>query len=548
MANRPVHTLLEHLRRLADDRGRCASADAELLERFVCGRDTAAFELLVWRHGPMVLNVCRRIVRDAHSAEDAFQATFLVLARKAAGISRRAALAGWLYQVAYRVALRARQGIARRATREAPLDDMPEPPAAAAIPAADWLPILDEEIHQLPEKYRLPVVLCHLEGQTLAEAAAALGCPRGTVAVRLHRARQLLRARLSQRGIELPAVFAGVAASRVELSAALVRTALQAGAAGAGGVAVVAGKVSARALCLTEGVLRAMFLKKLQFAVGVLLATTLVGAGAWTMGHSRAGQPPAAANAAAVVQAAEGAPPALPGRVAAREEEDREDRRREEQLKQAERRLQETRERQAVQEEEWLRALIDARVRVEEAQQKVRQLEHELTLIPEGNTPGMEMVKLFEEHNAKAQELERAKAVSKPDSPVVKKFTDEVEAVRARLKQAERKQQEERRRQREELKASLRQARVDFYVAEEKLRQLRRREEREIAEGERDLAAAMERLRQARDAVHEREANRRDPGERQLEELQMKLDQILREVAALRRELQRRSSEGREKP
>jgi RNA polymerase sigma factor (sigma-70 family) len=180
--------------------------DAQLLERFLKKHDEAAFELLVWRHGPMVLRVCRRILRDAHGAEDAFQATFLTLACKAGSIGKQEAVSSWLYKVAYRVALRAQAGAAKRATHERPMVDCL--PARGVEPAdeAAWRelgPLLDAEVRRLPEKYRAAFVLCYLEGKTNEEAAKELGCPKGTVLSRLSRARERLRKRLNQRGLAM---------------------------------------------------------------------------------------------------------------------------------------------------------------------------------------------------------------------------------------------------------------------------------------------------------------------------------------------------------
>jgi RNA polymerase sigma factor (sigma-70 family) len=167
--------------------------------------DEAAFELLVWRHGPMVLGACRRVLRHEQDAEDAFQATFLVLARNAGAIGKSASLAGWLYTVAYRVALRARQ---RRAARGRPAalaagatvaDARPGPADLAA--AREDRPQLEAEVARLPEKYRAAFVLCCLESKTTTEAAEVLGCPRGTVLSRLARAREQLRRRLSGRRV-----------------------------------------------------------------------------------------------------------------------------------------------------------------------------------------------------------------------------------------------------------------------------------------------------------------------------------------------------------
>src|SRR5581483_191200 len=150
--------------------------DADLLARYLGRRDDAAFAALVRRHGPMVLNECRRLLGDAHGAEDVFQATFLVLARRAGAIRRPAALAAWLYGTARRIAWKARARAARvRALGETPVPD-PRPDPLSALSAREVLEILDQEIQRLPERYRLAVVLCHLDGRTYAEAARLLGC------------------------------------------------------------------------------------------------------------------------------------------------------------------------------------------------------------------------------------------------------------------------------------------------------------------------------------------------------------------------------------
>ena len=153
-------------------------------------KDEAAFEALVRRHGPMVLGVCRRVLRNHHDAEDAFQATFLVLVRKAASIVPREMVANWLYGVAYRTALKARSMIARQRVRERQVTEMPEPEAAEPDDCwRDLQPLLDQELSRLPDKYRVPIVLCDLEGKTGKEAARQLGWPEGTVASRLARGR-----------------------------------------------------------------------------------------------------------------------------------------------------------------------------------------------------------------------------------------------------------------------------------------------------------------------------------------------------------------------
>jgi RNA polymerase sigma factor (sigma-70 family) len=188
MATRLLNPVIDHLRRAVLLRDGAGLTDGQLLESFLGGQDEAAFEALVRRHGPMVLGVCRRVLRIHHDAEDAFQATFLVLVRKGDTIRPREMVANWLFGVAYRTAQKARGRIARRRVREAQVKEMPEPEAVAPEEGwGDWRPLLDQELSRLPDKYRVPVVLCDLEGKTGKEAARQLGWPEGTVSSRLAR-------------------------------------------------------------------------------------------------------------------------------------------------------------------------------------------------------------------------------------------------------------------------------------------------------------------------------------------------------------------------
>jgi RNA polymerase sigma factor (sigma-70 family) len=211
----PQH-LLRHLRRLASGPAPGPASDAHLLERFIRRRDEDSFAALVGRHGPMVRGVCRRLLADAHTAEDCFQATFLVLARRDASVRPREALAAWLYGVARRVALKARSASARRPARPlpsgglAPADPRPDP--LDQLTARELLSALEEEVARLPEVHRLPVILCCLEGLCQEEAARRLGWTHGSVKGRLERGRARLRARLAKRGLSLPAVLAAACA------------------------------------------------------------------------------------------------------------------------------------------------------------------------------------------------------------------------------------------------------------------------------------------------------------------------------------------------
>jgi RND family efflux transporter MFP subunit len=280
MTDRELAAALNQIRRAAG-RAEGGVRDADLLGRFAAAGDEAAFELLVRRHQSLVLGVCGRVLNHHHEAEDAFQATFLLLARKASTISNREALAGWLYQVAYRVALTARAGRARRLARERPLAaaaDVPAPPDPAAAPeGCELRAVVDEEVSRLPERIRAAAALCYVEGKTVEEAAQQLGCPRGTVASRLARARQRLRSRLTRRGLAPPAGAAlPVLEAPAPASEDMIRAATHCAAPGA--------EIPTQIAELSEEVLRAMFVKKLTTAaVLVAVAGALLFGGALTL-------------------------------------------------------------------------------------------------------------------------------------------------------------------------------------------------------------------------------------------------------------------------
>ncbi len=259
------------------DRGTAAGlADVELLARFLADRGAggeSAFAAIVTRHGPMVLRVCRGELNDLHAAEDAFQATFLVLARQARSIRERSSLASWLFGVARRVARRARRDRARRLERErkgALMLDHPGRERQAPEPP-ELLPEVQEEVDRLPERYRAPIVLCYLEGLTQEEAASQLRIPVGTVKVRLSRGRDRLRGRLIRRGLA-PAVIAGALESsgRAALPASLVKVTAEAAMRVA---AFQAAGVAASVTVLVQGVLRAMLIHKIRTTAVVLAAS-----------------------------------------------------------------------------------------------------------------------------------------------------------------------------------------------------------------------------------------------------------------------------------
>src|SRR5262245_45527942 len=209
--------LVRYIRRLVIQPESGQTTDAALLGRFIAERDETAFAALVDRHGPLVFHVCRRVLGDVHDAEDAFQAAFLVLARKAATVYPREALTAWLHGVAYRVALKARSARVRQSRADQPLVVPPADPHAdplAELSARELLVIVDEEVRRLPEVYRLPVILCCLEGRSLEETARQLGWARGCVEGRLERGRARLPHRVVRRALTLDAGRAAAAQSR----------------------------------------------------------------------------------------------------------------------------------------------------------------------------------------------------------------------------------------------------------------------------------------------------------------------------------------------
>jgi RNA polymerase sigma factor (sigma-70 family) len=278
MTTLPHDSLLRDLRRAALLDGDGVS-DAQLLERFLARRDEAAFEALVRRHGAMVLGVCRRVLKNSHDAEDAFQATFLVLVRRAASLSRRELLGNWLYGVAYRTSLEAHAAVARRRRKERQVSETSPRQTVEAEVWSDVQPLLDRELSRLPDKYRVPVVLCDLEGKTRREAARQLGLPEGTLSGRLTTARRLLAVRLTRHGLALSGGALATALARntasVGVPGPLVAATVKSATLVASGQATTA-VVSARVAALTDGVMKALLLTRLKMATAVLVLSTLV--------------------------------------------------------------------------------------------------------------------------------------------------------------------------------------------------------------------------------------------------------------------------------
>jgi RNA polymerase sigma factor (sigma-70 family) len=257
--------------------------DALLLERFVDQWDQAAFRDLVTRHGPMVLGVCRRILGDPHAAEDAFQATFLLLARKAGSVRKRESVGPWLYGVARRVALEARGDAARRRPPARPDAEEPGVEDRDGLERDELHAALHEELGRLPEEYRAPLVLCYLEGLTHEAAARRLGWPLGTVRTRIARGRDRLGGRLVRRGLAPAAVLLALgllSETAVAVPARLVEATVRAAARVAAGERLPGGDVPARVVQLERRARVAMQLSGLKWATAVGLAVILGGAGA----------------------------------------------------------------------------------------------------------------------------------------------------------------------------------------------------------------------------------------------------------------------------
>ena len=278
MATNSVDKVMPHLRRTALRQSAADLPDAELLEQYATRQDEASFEALVHRHGSMVLGVCRRVLGNEADSEDAFQATFLVLVRKAASIRSRSTVSNWLYGVAYNTALKAKAMNRKRRTREREAGESPKREAAEEA----WREVqdlLDTELSRLPDKYRVPIVLCELEGRTIREAALQLGWPQGTTATRLARGRALLARRLAKHGPILPggvltaALSHGTATASVPLRLVLA-TVKAAGQFATGSAAT--GAVSAPVAALTEGVLKAMLMTRLKIVTAVVLGIALL--------------------------------------------------------------------------------------------------------------------------------------------------------------------------------------------------------------------------------------------------------------------------------
>lgn len=284
MATAQLDGVLRHLRGITEIETTRNCTNGHLLRRFIAGRDQAAFAALMQRHGRLVWSVCRHVLHHDHDAEDAFQATFLVLARHAGSIRRHEALSSWLHGVAYRVAMKAKRTAAIQRRHE-----LHGPRTVSANASADpaWrelLALLDEEVQRLPETFRKPFVLCYLEGRSRSEAARELGWKEGTVAGRLARARSRLQRVLARRGVTLAALLSAAALAReshaIGLPPALVRSTLLAAMSSVAGSALKNLAASAQVTTLVEGVSRSLMMSRFKIIAFVVLALGMVlGAG-----------------------------------------------------------------------------------------------------------------------------------------------------------------------------------------------------------------------------------------------------------------------------
>ncbi|MBI1918106.1 MAG: sigma-70 family RNA polymerase sigma factor [Planctomycetes bacterium] len=290
MANAQLAPVLRHIGRMVDPQATKDLTDAELLERYTAQHDEAAFTTILHRYGRLVLARCRRVLHHEQNAEDAFQATFLILARKAASIRKRDALASWLYRVASHIAMKAKKEASRRRNHERGALGVPKDNPHSDLALQELQEVLDEELQRLPETYRLPFVLCCLNGQSKTEAARHLGWKEGTVSGRLARARKLLQQRLSTRGVALSAGLAAAALSQsatgAGVPAALTADTIQAALLYGAGKTVPAGLLSRTVIGLLHGVTSTMFVSKCKLATALLLAIGFFATGAGMLMHA----------------------------------------------------------------------------------------------------------------------------------------------------------------------------------------------------------------------------------------------------------------------
>jgi RNA polymerase sigma factor (sigma-70 family) len=288
LATSVVDTFIGHLRQSLLLRDEGDRTDGQLLDSFIDRKDESAFAALMYRHSPMVLSVCRRIARNQHDAEDAFQATFLVLVRKASSVRPRQMVANWLHGVACRTATKAKTLRAKRQMREQNVAQMPEPETKPNDRQHDLQPLLDRELRNLPEIYRLPILLCDLEGKSIKDATRQLDWPQGTLAGRLIRGRRMLAKRLSQRGVMLSCGLLAEILTQKAVSASvpawLLESTFKAGRTLMAGHVMAIRMVSTHITDLMEDVMRSMMLSKFKIAMATasMLGLFAIGGGLLT--------------------------------------------------------------------------------------------------------------------------------------------------------------------------------------------------------------------------------------------------------------------------
>ena len=502
MALRPER-LLHQLQRLTCRHDPDPDSDADLLGRFVRDRDEAAFSALVDRHFGLVRGVCRRVLGDVHAAEDAAQATFLLLARKASSLRRPETLSAWLHGVARRLALRCRRADVRRRQREQQAIGAlvrPSRDPLEELTARELLVLLDEEVQRLPETYRLPIILCCLEGHDQAEAARLLGWTPGSVKGRLERGRARLHARLARRGVALPTVLLTLEAARGAAPAGLSRaaTAFAAGRPSDGGI-------STAVVALAQGGVTVMFLTRLKVALVLVAVFGLVGTGAgWLANTPGKGEP----AAVAVSKDRRGRDRRADALAAARADL---------------RRAAEEAEKADV---DLTNLLIKVRQGLVELEEQLRQTEEES--LPQLSAKQTRLHRETEQLVVALTQLERTlkNADREPQVIALKRRLDDVQKRRLVLGNQEATWQAERGKRRLELRRQM-------VSQEENIRELERKRDAHRDQAERRRETIAERIRRLEGDPLPRESDRSQRG------LERKLDAIQRDLAELRRDVQR---------
>jgi RNA polymerase sigma factor (sigma-70 family) len=518
MSARPER-LLRHIRRLVrgpdPEFGTNCTSDAALLQCFVEQRDEEAFAALLARHAPMVLGVCGRMLGNRHDAEDAAQAVFLVLARRASTIRPPHRLASWLYGVARHVAWKSLRTDARRRRRQ--LGDSrnairPEPPDPLdELSGRELLAVLDEELDRLPEAYRLAVLLCGVEGLSQEEAARRLGWTPGSVRGRLERGRARLHARLLRRGLSLSAVLGAAEvgrASAAALPAALGLPTVRAAVAFTGGAGSAVPEISSEVLALAHKGLQAMYLWKWKVALVLLVVSGVTGPGvAWLTRGPGATRP-------AVAAAEPGKePPAAKSRAEA--------------IDKARTALQKITEQAREEDMALTERVVRARQRQVELEEQLREAEAQKSS-PDAPNP-TELRLRTEEMQLREEIAVQKERVVAENEPTIKRSEAKLEQVRQRLRRFE----AERKDERAARVHRLIQLRQEMVRLEEDIRLLERERALRRDEADRRRDAAAERVRQLEGigpAVKE---------QRPLRSVERKLDALQREVSELRREIQR---------